>query len=478
MAGHGVGAPHAVVIGAGIGGLGAALALARAGHRITLLERDEAPTAASVDEAFAADRRGAPQVRHSHGLAARLHQVLSARFPDVLDDLRAAGVVEHDLGGMLPPDLASELGDVKVLAARRSTYEWVLRRAALASPLVELRVGAAVDGLLVAESREGSSPLPVTGVRLSDGSELAADTVVASTGRRGDVVGWLAAHGIDIPETLTETGITYFSRFYRLRPGRSLAGGILQATSRKAGVNYMCVAADNDTFSITLAIDSNDGELRHHVLDATRFEAVCRLLPGIDTLVDPDLATPLNEVHPMGGLINRLRRFVAEDGRPVVTGFHAVGDAHTTTNPLYGRGCALALVQAALLRDAFDAHPLDPVTRAAAYEAASAREVEPWYHFAIDGDALRSLDDDIDPEDPRFTLRDVMRVGVAEPALLPKTLRTLTLLDTPDSISDDRQFVAALVALRTAHAEKLAARRDQGYVPSLTRDDLLRAGAD
>ena len=42
-------------------------------------------------------------------------------------------------------------------------------------------------------------------------------------------------------------------------------------------------------------------------------------------------------------------RFVDDDGRPLVLGFHAVGDAHTCTNPLYGRGCSLALVQALLL---------------------------------------------------------------------------------------------------------------------------------
>ena len=34
---------HVVVVGAGIGGLGAALAFSRAGHRVTLVERDDTP---------------------------------------------------------------------------------------------------------------------------------------------------------------------------------------------------------------------------------------------------------------------------------------------------------------------------------------------------------------------------------------------------------------------------------------------------
>ena len=39
--------------------------------------------------------------------------------------------------------------------------------------------------------------------------------------------------------------------------------------------------------------------------------------------------------------------------RARVLGLHAVGDSHTCTNPLYGRGCSLALVQALRLADAF-----------------------------------------------------------------------------------------------------------------------------
>ena len=73
----------------------------------------------------------------------------------------------------------------------------------------------------------------------------------------------------------------------------------------------------------------------------------------------------------MGGLVNRIRRFVGDDGRPLVLGFHAVGDAHTCTNPIYGRGCSLALVQAVALADALTAHPARTRSaRAQAYEEA------------------------------------------------------------------------------------------------------------
>jgi 2-polyprenyl-6-methoxyphenol hydroxylase-like FAD-dependent oxidoreductase len=466
---------HVVVAGAGIGGLGAALGLSRIGLRVTLIERDDTPLPDSVEAAFDWDRRGAPQVRHSHGFAARLHQVLQSLFPDVLEDLRAAGAVEFDLGALLPPGLSDETDDLKVIAARRTTYEWVLRRAVLRSPQVALRVGLGVRAVRAESDGPGSRPR-VTGVQLDDGSELPADAVVASTGPRSDLARWLGPHGVAVPEIVTPTGITYLTRFYRLCPGQTLPGGIVQTARRRAGVSYACVPADNDTFSITLGVESGDAELRRHLLEPARFEAVCRLLPGIDKLTDVTFATPMTEVQAMGALINRLRSFVDDDGRPRLTGFHALGDAHTTTNPLYGRGCSLAMVQAVLLRDAFLAHPSDSVARTLAYEDASAREIKPWYHFSVDGDAMRAGSEPVEAHDPRFTLQDLLRVGTAEPRLLPKTLRAVTLLDTPDVIAQDPLFVETLASVRVERAAKRATRRAQGRHPAVQRADLLLAG--
>ena len=71
------------VIGAGVTGLATALELSKVGHDVTIIERDKTPMPKTHDEAFEWNRRGAPQVRHSHALLGRLHNILRDNHPEV-----------------------------------------------------------------------------------------------------------------------------------------------------------------------------------------------------------------------------------------------------------------------------------------------------------------------------------------------------------------------------------------------------------
>ena len=155
-----------VIIGAGVAGLSSALTLSRTGHTVTLIERDATPLPTDAHGAFEWDRRGAPQVRHSHAFLARLRNALRDRYPDVLDALFAAGATEMDFIAMLPEgmDRTPHPGDddLVALACRRTTFEWVLRRVVLADPTVSLLDGRTVTSL----SWTAGSPPVVTGVVL------------------------------------------------------------------------------------------------------------------------------------------------------------------------------------------------------------------------------------------------------------------------------------------------------------------------
>src|SRR3954467_7241011 len=98
---------HVVVVGGGVAGLGAALTLARRGHEVTVIERDDTPMPTSADEAFEWDRRGAPQVRHSHAFLARLRNLLVSDYPDVYDALLAEGATEMPFGRDIPPEMTN-----------------------------------------------------------------------------------------------------------------------------------------------------------------------------------------------------------------------------------------------------------------------------------------------------------------------------------------------------------------------------------
>src|SRR4051794_638024 len=88
-----------VIAGGGLAGLAASIFLARRGHRVTVIERDGAPSdppADADDDASGWRRAGAPQSRQSHVLLGRARRVLIDEAPDVLDALVARGVHEQE----------------------------------------------------------------------------------------------------------------------------------------------------------------------------------------------------------------------------------------------------------------------------------------------------------------------------------------------------------------------------------------------
>ena len=430
----------AVVIGAGIGGLTASIALSRAGYEVTVVERDDTPMPADVDGAFAWDRRGAPQVRHTHGFPALIRVTLRDHFPDVLAALLAAGVREVSV---LPPsvtpdvaDYARHKEDLQVLATRRTTLEWVLRGCALAETGVTFVTGQAVAGLV---ARAGA----VTGIRLEHGDQIDADVVVAASGRRCAAPAWFAEHGWHVAEEEHPTGTIYLSRFYRSsEPPMGYVGG------RRAGLGFVVAGADNGTYSATLAVPADDAELRAHLLDEANFEAVLPLFKEMQPVVERQ-GEPLTPVQTMGGLINRIRRF------PRTPGFFAIGDSHTCTNPLYGRGSSLAVLQAVLVRDA--------LVDGSDYEDACTQRVEPWYEMSLLADK---------PEAANLTGFDLqsMRRATAsdDPEVAVLMTRMMSLLTTPTELFSDPVLVQRLQAAGEPKPKPVDPNKKL-----LTREDFL-----
>jgi 2-polyprenyl-6-methoxyphenol hydroxylase-like FAD-dependent oxidoreductase len=466
-----------VVVGAGVAGLGAALALGRAGHEVTVLERDATPLPPDPDTAFWWDRRGAPQVRHSHAFLARLRNLLRDRHPDVLEALLEAGATELRFIEGLPEtilDRSPRPGDedLVALACRRTTFEWVLRKASLASPGVSLLDGVVVDGLAAADDPSGLRR--VTGVHLQDGRTIDGDLVVLAGGRRGDVPAWFEAIGAaTVDEDDEDTGIVYWSRFYRLT-------GEMPSTEGPIGADlgylkFAVFQGDNGTFSVTLATPNEDATLRA-LTSPERFDKAAAALVPVAPWLAPGVSEAITEVHPMARLRNRIRRFVV-DGRPAALGVVAIGDAHTCTNPLYGRGCSLGMVHAELLADAIAEHASYDEPFHLSFEAATAEQIEPWYRAAVmqdratraeahrllleaRGEAPEAGEGDDDPEQvQRNFMRSVLRDGLL-PALRTDAtvfrafLRGFNLLDSPEALMQDSEVMARVLEAYQSRDER------------------------
>ncbi|HEY2205626.1 MAG TPA: hypothetical protein VGH99_14230 [Pseudonocardia sp.] len=445
-----------IVIGGSAAGLAAALVLARAGHAVTVLERDGLEPAPDPETAAAAAFRAtAPQIVQPHVLLATFREILRDRLPDVYRALLDAGVVEAPLVTQMPPtllDRSAEPGDdrLTLLMTRRATVDWVLGRAAAAEPGIDLCHHVHVLGLAAGPGE----PPRVLGVR-TDSGDLAGDLVVDATGRRSPVDRWLA--GIGARRTVTtvaECGVAYFSRQYRLRAG-PLPGPAASRTV--AGLDEFTVGiwgGDNGTMQLALAPLAADRRFRA-ARDPDVFTAVLRTVPLYAAWLD--VLDPITDVAVMGGLHNTLRRLVV-DGRPVATGLHALGDSVCTTNPTFGRGMGMVLRGAADLADTLAAHPADPYAQALAMDGAVTEHVEPWYadQAATDSARLAALRHTVlgappppapAPAAGRLTFGELRTAAQVDPSAFRALWKIMGMVGTPSAVYRDPALVSRVRAV-------------------------------
>lgn len=186
-----------LVVGAGACGLATALLLARDGHAVTVLERDDDPMPAAAADAWEAwSRKGVAQFRQPHNLMPGLRRLLESELPDVQEGLARAGAARYDLLHPLPPMFSDRSprpidDQLWTYTGRRPVLEWVFAEAAHSQPGLTLRRGSRVAGLLTGARAHPGAP-HVAGVRLESGEEVKADLVVDATGR-GSRSTWGAA---------------------------------------------------------------------------------------------------------------------------------------------------------------------------------------------------------------------------------------------------------------------------------------------
>jgi len=337
---------RAVVVGAGIGGLTMAGALAKHFERVEIFERDHLPLSSS-------SRPGTPQDRHPHGLLAGGLKALGEVFPGFDSDLAKAGAVtvkvardvqyERPDVGVLP---MRDFG-LSLLCASRPLIELVLRRRAEAMANIALWPKCRVTGIVPT-----TSGTAVDGIRFDAGSGrseiLAADLVVDASGRGALTVTLFDALGWERP-TETEVGVdlSYATVVVAIPPNAASDWKLVltQPDPPFLALHAVLVPIEGDRWIIAIA--------NHRA--TSRLETWDTFLDASRSLITPTVYNALRCAQPPEGI--RHYRF------PVSTWKHferlprlphgvlPVADSLCRFNPIHGQGMSSAALQAGMLQD-------------------------------------------------------------------------------------------------------------------------------
>ncbi|MCW3013949.1 MAG: dependent oxidoreductase [Solirubrobacterales bacterium] len=421
-----------VVLGAGVCGLAAALMLRRDGHDVTVLERDPAPVPDSNEDAWERwERAGVTQFRQAHFLQPLGRIVLEKELPDVRDALVAAAAARFDPLRLMPPwitDRRPRPGDERfaTITARRPVIEHAIAR--VAQEEVDVRRGVEVERLV------SNGVAGIAGVRTTGGEDLPADLVVDAMGRRSRLPAWLADVGARVHEQSEDFGFLYYTRFFRgERP--PMLGPLLMAIGT---VSLLTLPGDGDTWSVTVLGAAGDQPLKR-LRKVEAWTAVVRACPLQAHWLEGE---PITEIVGMGGIVDRYRRLVAGSGQ-AATGVALLADACACTNPSLGRGIALGLRHAQLLRDTLRKE--EPGRFAEAWDAATEAEFTPWYRNTIqqDRERLREIDalqqglERPRPADRQGAVRAaLMTAAMVDPDVLRAMLAERCCLGSPTALDE------------------------------------------
>lgn len=368
---------QAVVVGAGMGGLTAARALADHFERVLVLERDALP-------GEAADRAGIPQGKHVHALLAGGQRALTELFPGFDQDLVKRGAVPVRVGLDIrterpgfDPFPQRDLG-WDAYAMSRALVEFTVRHQINACANVEVRQRCRVEAFVARP--DGTA---VTGVRCTQGTEttetLAADLMVDASGRGTHTLDLLETVGRAAPEeTTVGVDLAYASAIFAIPDDAppDWKGVFTFAPAPRSSRGALLLPLEGGRWIVTAA--GRHGERPPG--DPDGFMAFAQQLrtPTIHNAIK--YAKPLGEVVRFGFPTSTFRHYERLASFP--RGLLPLGDAVCRFNPIYGQGMSVAAQEARALRHllatrAAEPDPLDGLAPAFFAEAAALIET-PW----------------------------------------------------------------------------------------------------
>ena len=367
---------HAIVVGAGIGGLAAAKALSSSFETVTVLERDALPS-----EPIA--RIGTPQARQVHVLLRGGLEALIELFPEFETELERAGAVRVRVGSQARLELPGfdpfprrDLG-FDDLSMTRPLLEFVVRRLIEKQGNISLISRCRVTQLL--ESPERTA---VTGVRYDDadgrGTELAADFIVDASSRGTLTLELLDRICLPRPEE-RQIGIDLHYAAAKFRIPSSADPdwrAVLHRPSAQSGRGGLLVPVEDNCWQVNLS-HMHGGAVPENVADFVAFARTLRTQTIYAAIKD---ALPIGPIYRFVFPCSARRRFEALERFPDY--LLPLGDAICQFSPAIGQGMSVAAQQAGALRRLVearvsDAQPLKGLARSF-YAAIDDFLTAPW----------------------------------------------------------------------------------------------------
>jgi 2-polyprenyl-6-methoxyphenol hydroxylase-like FAD-dependent oxidoreductase len=334
-------AQRAVVIGAGMGGLAAAKAIAPYFQQVTVLERDALPEAA-------APRIGTPQARHAHALLSSGEQALEELFPGIGSDFRNAGAVilrGQDVLFERPgydPFPRRDFG-FETISLSRPAIERVCRRRLEGELNVDIRSLARVVGLVSSPDRGA-----VTAVQYEDERgavhEFAVDLVVDASGRAIPTLSFLDCIGSPKPKQ-TEIGVDvgYASAIFEPSDAsRDWMGLFHFGMPPGEGRGALIFPIENGGWMVSIGRRPS-GEMPSDIESLVVYTRTLRTPTAWEAL---RTAKPVTDVARYGFPASLRRHFHELD---LPRGLVPIADSICRFNPLFGQGMSVAAMEAITL---------------------------------------------------------------------------------------------------------------------------------
>jgi 2-polyprenyl-6-methoxyphenol hydroxylase-like FAD-dependent oxidoreductase len=438
---------QAVVVGAGMGGLPAARALADFFEHVVVLERDTLPLDPS-------HRAGTPQGRHTHALLAGGQRALGDLFPGFEQNLADAGAVPLEAGLDLrlerpgyDPFPPRDLG-FAVCAMSRPLIELTVRQRIKQHDNITIRERCRVQEILA--SQDGAAVSAICFENSEGGSEtLTADLIVEASGRGNFVNGVLRSVGRPRPEETTiGVDITYATAVFAVPDDAPTdwKAVLMFDTPAEGGAAAILAPLEGNRWIVTLV--GHHGEKPPGDRDGFLACAGWLRTPTIYDAIKR--VEPLSEIVRFGFPASFRRHFDRLQEFP--RGLLPFSDSICRFNPAYGQGMSVAAQEAWLLRELLERHAAEPdplAGLAPAFFAESASLIETPWALAATPDLAHPKTVGQRPEDLQQSLdftEALFRLAAEDPAVHKLLFEVLHLLK-PQSVLSDPDLVERVEAV-------------------------------